>query len=162
MVASLTDSSVMDVVASCSVVRPVDDLRCVAHGDEPALGRLLYRAYLNAVDYEGETPDESETEVRNTLGGAYGRFVPDWSFVVVRDTDAAAATLVTLWQGRPLIAYTATDPRFQRQGLARACMLASMNAMLRAGETEVWLAVTLANEPARALFESLGFTIGDR
>ena len=46
-----------------------------------------------------------------------------------------------------------------RQGLARATLERSMRTLYRDGERELWLVVTLANAPARRLYESLSFVV---
>lgn len=52
-----------------------------------------------------------------------------------------------------------TDARFKRQGLGRACMLSAMHQLHAAGETELDLFVTLANNEAVGLYRSLGFVL---
>ncbi len=50
-----------------------------------------------------------------------------------------------------------TDPGYARQGLARATLQRSMYLLQQDGEDELRLVVTLQNEPARMLYESLSF-----
>jgi GNAT superfamily N-acetyltransferase len=140
---------------------PVHGLRAPAEADVPALGRLLYCAYLGTVDFEEETIEQATEEVRKTFRGDYGPFDPGCSTVCERAGDMLCATLVTHWQARPFVAFTMTDASAKRQGLARACMIRSMNRLLAAGEHELRLVVTLANAPARSLYDSLGFAIED-
>ena len=101
----------------------------------------------------------ARSEIDRTFEGAYGAFVPFASSVVERDGELVAATLVTRWEDRPFVAYAVTHPDHQRQGLARAGMLHAMDTLRRAGEVELRLCVTLANAPARTLYERLGFAI---
>ncbi|MEV5964512.1 GNAT family N-acetyltransferase [Kribbella sp. NPDC051952] len=51
----------------------------------------------------------------------------------------------------------AVDERFRRQGLAQAVIGSLLQAATTSGARWVWLAVVEANEPARALYERLGF-----
>lgn len=60
------------------------DVRTFAPDDAHALGALMYRAYLDTVDYEGETPEQSAAEVAKTIAGGYGAFMPACSKVVAR------------------------------------------------------------------------------
>ena len=133
------------------------DLRSPTEGDIEALGELMYRAYLGTIDYEDETVDQSVEEIRKTYRGDYGRFDPEHSSVAERGGLLASATLITRWQDRPFVAFSMTDPRFGRQGLARASLERSMALLRHDGEHELRLVVTLANEPAFNLYESLGF-----
>ena len=125
--------------------------------DLDALAPLMLRAYRGTVDDEGETVEQAADELRKTTQGAYGEFLPACSMVVERGGALRAAALLTRQQGRPLVAFTFTDPDFGRQGLARACMDAAMAALYAQGERELRLVVTLANLPALRLYERLGF-----
>jgi len=118
----------------------------------------MLSSYLGTVDYEGENEADALTQVHNTLNGSVGPFNWLCSRVVDRGGTLASATLVSRWEDRPFIAFTMTAPAFKRTGLARASMLDAMRALAGAGEMEVRLMVTLANTPAIALYESLGFT----
>jgi hypothetical protein len=60
------------------------DVRTFEPDDVPALGGLMYSAYLDTVDYEGETPEQAAAEVHKTIRGEYGVFVPTCSKVAVR------------------------------------------------------------------------------
>ena len=51
----------------------------------------------------------------------------------------------------------AVDERFRRQGLATAVIQALLQAATTTGVRWVWLSVLEDNEPARALYERLGF-----
>jgi ribosomal protein S18 acetylase RimI-like enzyme len=133
------------------------DLRSPTERDVEALGELMYRAYLGTIDYEDETLEQSVEEVRKTYRGDYGRFDSEHSSVAERGGLLASATLITRWQDRPFVAFSMTDPRFSRQGLARASLERSMGLLRQDGERELRLVVTLANEPALNLYESLGF-----
>jgi RimJ/RimL family protein N-acetyltransferase len=117
----------------------------------------MLAAYRGTTDDEGGGPDEAAKEIELLLGGAYGRFNTDASEVVETAGILAHATLVTEFQGAPLIAFSMTDPAWKRRGLARAALLRTMDRLRRAGQREVHLVVTAANTPALALYESLGF-----
>jgi GNAT superfamily N-acetyltransferase len=133
-------------------------LRCPTVVDVEALGSLMHRAYAGTIDDGGESLDDAVAEVRKTFGGDYGAFDGEHSSVAVREGRVVSATLVTRWQARPFVAFTFTHPSFARQGLARATLERSMALLRRDGETELRLVVTLANDPARRLYESLAFT----
>lgn len=132
-------------------------LRSPSVRDMEDLGRLMYRAYIGTIDYQGESLEDSIAEVRRTYAGEYGPFDPEHSSVAERAGQLVSATLVTHWQSRPFVAFTMTDPAFGRQGLGRATLQRSMWLLHQDGESELRLVVTVENEPARRLYESLGF-----
>jgi GNAT superfamily N-acetyltransferase len=109
------------------------------------------------VDDEGEGEAEALAEIQKTYAGEYGAFVLKCSRVVEREGRLVSATLITRWQERPFVAFSVTDPGCKRTGLARACMVAAMQCLRAAGESELRLVVTLANTPAVKLYKSLGF-----
>lgn len=135
----------------------VAGLRAPIAVDVAELGALLFAAYRGTVDDEGESEAAARAEIEKTYAGEYGAFVPGCSRVVERDGRLVSATLITRWQGRPFVAFSVTDPACKRTGLARACMVAAMQCLRAAGETELRLVVTLANTPALSLYNSLGF-----
>ena len=134
-------------------------MRHPTRSDEAALAALMMRAYVGTIDYEGEDEADALVEVRHTLSGGKGTFLWTASHVIERDGALASATLVIRWQDQPLVAFTMTDARFKRQGLGRACMLNTMRQLHAAGETELHLFVTLANDEAVSLYRSLGFVL---
>jgi ribosomal protein S18 acetylase RimI-like enzyme len=133
------------------------ELRSPTRSDIASLATLMLRAYRGTVDDDGETAADAEAEVTKTFDGAYGPFLADCSQVVDRSSQLLSATLVTLWEDRPFIAFSMTDPDHQRTGLARACMLCALRALRMRGAHEVRLVVTVRNRPAVGLYESLGF-----
>ena len=132
-------------------------LRPPNNPDISELGRLLLAAYRGTVDDEGEGEAEALAEIQKTFAGEYGAFIPECSRVVEREGRLVSATLITRWQERPFVAFSVTDPGYKRSGLARACMVAAMQCLCTAGESELRLVVTLANTPAVNLYISLGF-----
>lgn len=135
------------------------DVRAFAPSDIPALGQLMYRAYLDTIDYDGESLEQSVAEIVKTVEGEYGQFVPSCSRVAVREGHLASATLITRFEDRPFVAFTFTDPALSGRGLARSCMQEAMAELFRQGERELRLVVTLANAPAVALYTRLGFGV---
>lgn len=147
------------MVADLSRLPPMPPVQCRAPGpdDVEALARLMLAAYRGTVDYEGEDEAQSLVEIRKTMAGEYGAFDGACSRVVDGDDGLVSAALLTRWRERPFVAFSMTDPRFARMGYARAALVSAMHALSAAGETEVSLVVTVANEPAVALYRSLGF-----
>jgi RimJ/RimL family protein N-acetyltransferase len=125
--------------------------------DAPALAELMLDAYRGTVDDEGETPEEARAVLQQWERGDFGQ--PLWavSELIEREGRVVAATLVTLWQDLPLVAFVMTHPDWQRQGLARAGLQRVMHRLWAGDETALRLVVTASNVPAMALYEQLGF-----
>ena len=132
-------------------------LRTLARDDTEALGRLFHAAYAGTVDDEGETEEEAIAVVRATFAGDFGVFVDDASMVVERDGQLVCAALVTVWNGKPLLAFAVTAPEWKGRGLSRQCVAAAMQALAAAGQRELHLFVTESNLPALAVYRRLGF-----
>ena len=136
-------------------------LRAPVAADAGALARLMLAAYAGSVDDEGEDEADALVEVGKTFDGDYGTFDAASSKLVARAQELLHATLITRWQGRPFVAFAMTAPAARRVGLARACLISAMQDLRDQGEGEIRLVVTLANLPARTLYESLGFVVQD-
>ncbi len=136
-------------------------LRNPTPSDVPALGDLMWHAYRGTPDQDDAGADvaAATSEIELTFGGEHGTFVPTASFVAEDDEGRpAAASLVTLWQGVPLLAYLFTSPDHLGRGLGRRLVAASMHALADQGHEVLSLAVTEDNVRARGLYESMGFT----
>lgn len=125
--------------------------------DAESLARLMLEAYRGTVDDGEEGPAEALSEVYKLLQGGYGDFNAKASEVIEHDGEIVATTLVTEYQGAPLIAFSLTHPTYQRRGLARGGLLRTLEALRQTGHTQAFLAVTSTNLPALTLYESLGF-----
>lgn len=131
--------------------------RAVRRDDAEPLARLMLEAYRGTVDDGGETLDDARAEVAKTLDGGYGRFDFGASEVIEREGEIVAGTIVTHYQGLPMIAFSLTVPAWRRRGLARGGLLRAMARLADAGYERVQLAVTCGNTAAERLYESLGF-----
>ena len=136
---------------------PPAGLRSMTRADIDRLGRLFSAAYRGTVDDEGETEAEAVAVVRSAFDGEYGAMIPEASLLLEDAGEPVSASLVTLWRDRPRLACAVTHPGRKGQGLSRHCTRAAMQALARAGHTELHLFVTETNAPARALYERLGF-----
>jgi ribosomal protein S18 acetylase RimI-like enzyme len=132
-------------------------LRPMVRSDAPALGRLFYAAYLGSVDYEGESEADALAVVTGTFDGEYGAWIAPASMLLEEAGQPVSASVVTTWQGRPLLAFAVTHPARKNEGLSRTCTTAAMQALARAGHRELYLFVTGTNAPACALYRRLGF-----
>jgi GNAT superfamily N-acetyltransferase len=133
--------------------------RCVVPGDGPALGRLMVDAYRGTVEDHGEDETWHRAEAAKTLEGYFGAVVWHASLVAIDAGNLAGACLVTDDGLCLLLAFAVVAPCWQGRGVGTALIVRSAQALLAAGHREWTLAVTAGN-PARRLYERLGF-VGD-
>jgi ribosomal protein S18 acetylase RimI-like enzyme len=125
--------------------------------DADALAALLLDTYRGTIDDEGETPEKTRAVVQQLFDGVFGPQLWAVSQVVEDGGRLVSATMITLWEDRPFVAFSVTAPGHQRQGLARAGLQRAMNRLRAGDETELRLIVTAGNAPAERLYQSLGF-----
>lgn len=125
--------------------------------DAGDLASLMLDAYRGTVDDDGETIDDARAEVDGYLSGGVGAPLLEPSFVALAAGDLVAACLVSLHDGRPLMAYQMTAAHWKRRGLATGLLVAALNALALAGYTHAHLWVTSGNEPAERIYDRLGF-----
>jgi ribosomal protein S18 acetylase RimI-like enzyme len=122
-----------------------------------ALAHLMDISYTGTIDHEGETPEQCFEEIKGTVEGKYGPFVKEASFVHLDGEVAASTSLITLWKGHPLLAFSMTAPQYQGRGLAGFLIRKSLFALKLAGYSELYLVVTEGNTPAEKLYRKIGF-----
>lgn len=136
-------------------------VRAPRMADAQAVATLMLDAYRGTIDDEGETPAETLEVVQQLFAGQYGTMLWNISEVTERASTAGsrlvAATICTVWEGRPFVAFSVTAPDCKRQGLARAGLVRAINRLAAAGDPVLRLVVTHGNEPAERLYSSLGF-----
>ena len=121
------------------------------------LGALLFEAYLGGIEQEENTVAEGVEEVRRTMTGSYGPFLPEMSFVLEEESVVMGATLIVKHNGSPMLAHALTHPQVRGRGVATRLIYASIRALHAAGEQELHLAVHGENADAVHLYEKLGF-----
>ncbi|WP_075899824.1 GNAT family N-acetyltransferase [Actinomadura sp. CNU-125] len=137
---------------------PPAGFRRFAAADLPVLGALMWDAYRGTPDEDDVGgPDGALRELRLTLAGEYGPFLPDASYVAEPDGRPVAAALVTVYRDEPLLAFLFTAPPHTGRGLGRELILAVMHALAEQGHDTLTLAVTRRNRRARLLYHRLGF-----
>lgn len=132
-----------------------------------ALAGLIERAFSERLDASGR---------RMILGmkliaqaGRLGWFLGRWflppaaypqGFVWEEDGEVVGnASLLPVrgFQQRWVMANVVVKPEYQRRGIARSLVLASINLVRRYGGRQIMLQVDRDNQGARALYENLGF-----
>ncbi len=139
--------------------------RPIAQQDAPLLGALMYDAYHDTIDDEGETPDEALAEIESVLAGKHGPLLSASSLIVEDGVQALGATIITDWtdertqQRQPLLAFLMVHPDASGQGLGTFLLSKSINALLAHGERELVLFVTVGNSAAQRVYQKLGFQV---
>jgi GNAT superfamily N-acetyltransferase len=132
-------------------------VRAPRPGDAPAIAELMLAAYRGTIDDEGESPEETLDVVQQLFAGEYGAMLWNISEVIEQDGRLVAATICTVWEGRPFVAFMVTAPEHKGLGLARAGLTRAINRLAAAGDPVLRLVVTRGNAPAEKLYASLGF-----
>lgn len=126
--------------------------------DADDLAALMVEAYIGGQGvHSDEALDAALAEVHKFFGGLYGEPILGSSMVAVTVEGLASASLVSRYQGAPLLALLMTAGVWKHRGLARATVQSSMNSLLEGGDTTLALIVTAANRPALELADDFGF-----
>lgn len=134
------------------------DIRPVTLDDADDLAALMVDAYADALDSRSdEALDGALAEVHKFFGGLYGEPILEASMVAPTVPGLASASLVSRYQGTPMLALVMTATVWKQRGLARATVQSSLNALAEMGESTVSLIVTAANRPVLDLADDLGF-----
>jgi GNAT superfamily N-acetyltransferase len=134
-------------------------VRQLQRSDTLALGHLMVVAYSGTFDDRGQTRSFHESEAARTIVGEYGAVQWDASLVAeAPEGEVIGATVVTHDRGHLLLAFALVAPAWRNQGLGTALIVRSGNRLVAAGLSEWTLAVTTGN-PARQLYERLGFHV---
>ncbi|TDC55065.1 GNAT family N-acetyltransferase [Actinomadura sp. KC345] len=137
---------------------PPPGFRLFTGDDLPALAAAMWDAYRGTPDEaDVEGPAGAAREIRLTLDGEYGTFLPAASFVADRQERPVAGALVTLYKDLPLLAFLFVAPSHTGQGLGRDLVQTVMHALAEQDHDTLTLAVTRRNRRARHLYDSLGF-----
>jgi ribosomal-protein-alanine N-acetyltransferase len=117
----------------------------------PDISRASELAAIDAVCF---TDPWSETSFREALGGE------GYTFVALEDSGnlIGYAGMLTVLDTAD-ITNVAVLPAFRRKGLAKELMTALMTTAKGQGVNRLQLEVRESNTAARALYESLGFTV---
>ena len=133
----------------------------IQDADLPAVAHLMVDGYRGTIDFEGETDDDALDELRGAVAGGNGETIRDaWLMARTAEGEPAAALATVRWLGMPFISYVFTAASQKRRGHAGALIQQAAVLLAQAGETELVLFVTVGN-PARSLYESLGFVEAD-
>lgn len=125
------------------------------------LAEVDWAAFQGSPDaaFLADSPEGNHRLLAGVLAGQIGRFLPEASFAVLAPEGSVAGFLLTIEESPRvgLFADLAVHPAHRRRGLARGLLTQGLRALLALGHGEAGLWVTATNEPARNLYERLGF-----
>lgn len=103
------------------------------------------------------SPEEWNDYVTSIWKGENGNYLPLGSWITRDDEGIAGAALTSHWMGAPLLAEIGVRKDRRGQGIARALVVATINALADLGYDRLALYVTIGNDPAIHLYKSIGF-----
>ena len=119
---------------------------------------LMVQGYRGTVDWDdGDDEEEAASEIRTTLSGGYGAFLPLASLQIRKNERVVSQIVCTLFEESPLITFVYTHQDHKNQGLASALIHAAGVSLREQGFSKLSLYVTESN-PAVRLYEKLGFS----
>src|SRR5438309_311487 len=142
---------------------PREGLKLQPPEEDEVLGltKFLIDVYEGHVEQQYGMHVGPEEEWRGYVGGLFkgdsGQFMPDASYVALEGDRIVGAILVTHWMGTPLVAELGVAKDRRGRGIGRALLEAAMGRLASRDEPRLALYVTLGNDPAIALYRSLGF-----
>lgn len=126
--------------------------------DLPLLAESMFDAHLDSSDATDDaTLADAVAEVQSYLDGASGEPLLDCSFIALDDDFPVSACLISLYQDRPLLAYTFTTSDWKGKGLSTALTQLSINALAAHGYDQLTAFVTDADNGNGHIYEQLGY-----
>ncbi|MCI4362237.1 MAG: GNAT family N-acetyltransferase, partial [Thermoplasmata archaeon] len=131
-----------------------------------ALAELDWRSFQGTPDERlvADTVEEDRQSLEEILNGRIGRFLEEASCALLRDgRELVGGILVSEHDPRTAVVLDLlVEPSERRKGIGRFLLLWGLRALTALGYSSVRLWVTEANRPARALYDSLGFSVSGR
>ena len=124
--------------------------------DAASLAALMLDAYLDTIDYEGESLEDARAEVAGYFGGSP---LLECSWLAIADGRPVSASLVSFWteRGCPIVSYVMTASSSKGRGLASAVLAFSLATLAEEGHREVRAGITDGNAPSEVIFRRAGF-----
>jgi L-amino acid N-acyltransferase YncA len=146
-----------------SIIENFNDskIRKINQMDQQALSELMLDSYRGTIDYGGETLEEASLEIAGTLQGKYGKIIEDACLVIEENKALVSAIIINYFEKEkmPLVTFTMTRALNKGKGFAKKLLKAGLTNLKTAGHKTCCLYVTEGNEPAIAIYKSLGFKI---
>jgi hypothetical protein len=136
------------------------NLRNVTPEDVPALGVLLFGAFLGTIDDAGQAVTQYESKATAIIAGRYGEWIPSASWAIEEADGLRSACLVCDYKpyGCPVIAVVATAPSHKRTGGGGVLVDTALLSLVALGYVECCAMITVGNDASEQLFDSRGFS----
>jgi hypothetical protein len=140
-------------------MRPAN-LRNITREDVPALGALLFGAFLGTIDDAGQAMTQYESKATVIVAGRYGEWIPAASWAIGETDGLRSACLVCNYKpyGCPVIAVVATTRSHKRKGDGGRLVDAALLSLGALGFLECCAMITIGNNASEQLFKSRGFS----
>ncbi|MGI0149211.1 MAG: GNAT family N-acetyltransferase [Thermoplasmata archaeon] len=129
--------------------------------DVDDVAAFLMRAYEGHMEQQFGmhvgSVEEWDDYVTSIWKGETGAYLPLGSWLTRDEGGIVGVALASHWMGSPLLAEIGVRKDRRGQGVARGLIVATMNALVDLGYDRLALYVTIGNDPATHLYESLGF-----
>jgi len=129
--------------------------------DVDDVSAFLMRAYEGHMEQQFGMHVGSAAEwndyVTSIWKGETGTYLPLGSWLTRDDVGIAGVALTSYWMGAPLLAEIGVRKDRRGQGIARGLLIATANALVDLDYDRLALYVTIGNDPAIRLYETLGF-----
>lgn len=119
----------------------------------------MLAAYRGTPDDEGESLQETIDVLRATMGGQYGEWMPEASFLALDGNALPTGAILTAQEddGTPFVAFVFVDPGHCGRGAASGLIARTCCALSASGHRTIRLWVGAANQRAVRLHRHLGF-----
>jgi len=127
--------------------------------DKQALAALMLDSYRGTIDYDGETLEDSLSEVESYFSGLTDQKWLECSWLMFSKDELVSACLIDFWQKRnaPLVAYVMTSATWKGQHLASSVVLRSLQSLADKKLDNVLAVITDGNLPSEKIFTRIGF-----
>jgi ribosomal protein S18 acetylase RimI-like enzyme len=127
------------------------------------LTALDWRSYRGTSDESllSSTPAGNRELLENALAGLFGACLEEASPAARGPSGALVGFIVACQESlrSGILIDLAVEPTFRRRGVGEALVLRSLRALLALGYPKAHLWVTEGNQPARALYDKVGFAV---
>jgi ribosomal protein S18 acetylase RimI-like enzyme len=122
------------------------------------LAKLMHESFTKDRVTEIQSVASAEKTIRDIIGGLYGKFMSECSFVSGTAGNPVSACFITSDFPRSAsVTQLFTHPLYRARGLATGEITNGMNRLLRLGFSTLNVWVSQDNDVARRLFVKLGF-----
>jgi hypothetical protein len=127
--------------------------------DKNALAELMLDSYQGTIDYDGETIEDSITEIESYFSGPSDQKWLECSWLVFSKDELVCACLIDFWKKRnaPLIAYVMTSANWKGKHLAYSVVAHSLQSLVEKKQDKVLAVITDGNLPSEKIFTRIGF-----